>query len=307
MCASSRRGPLNRLLVDLNTQCDFLLPRGVLPVTNRAAILPNIRRITNWARVEGVPVVSSLESHRPGEPTDGLPPYCIERSLGQRKLPFTLMPQRIVLCGDNTFDVPFEPFRRYQQVIFTKRNRDFLSNPKAERLLNAVRVRYIAIFGVLTEQCVKIAALGLLARGHRVIVVRDACGYWSPADAELALRQAEAKGAVIATTEELLNGQAEARLGAGRRPFFTEDNEPTEPLSDHAGSGVNGRGKGNGNGRGRKTTGVYTECFTQPAQPAAGGGGSDKPAEVPQRLIELARRKTAAHRPVTTKTPPNTP
>ena len=258
MSTSARRASFGRLLVDLNTQCDFLLPRGALPVANRATVLPNVRRIMNWARIEAIPVISTLESHRCGESNGGLPVHCVERSRGQRKLPFTLMPSRIVLCGDNTLDVPLDPFRRYQQLIFTKRDRDFLSNPKADRLMATIHAEYLAIFGALAERCVKIAALGLLARRHRIIVVRDACGFWSSADAELAMRQMEAKGAVIATTDELLSGHAAARLQAEYRPF-TVDDEPELLVQDGApgdgngngnGRGHNGNGNGNGNGRG---------------------------------------------------------
>src|SRR5262245_50540367 len=119
MSSSSRGSSFDRVLVDMNTQCDFLLPKGALPVANRNHILPNIRKLMNWARNQRMPVISSLEAHRPGEPIKGLPPHCIDRTSGQKKLPFTLMPKRIMLHGDNTIDVPFEIFRKFQQVIFT--------------------------------------------------------------------------------------------------------------------------------------------------------------------------------------------
>ncbi len=114
MSNPTRRIWFDQVLLDMNTQCDFLLPKGALPVANRAEILPNIRRIMNWGRVQAAPMISSLECHRPGETTNGFPPHCVDRSRGQKKLPFTLMPRRIVLQGDNTLDLPHEPFRRYQ-------------------------------------------------------------------------------------------------------------------------------------------------------------------------------------------------
>src|SRR5262245_53583913 len=88
MSILSRRGSFHRILVDMNTQYDFLLPRGVLPVANRAEILPNIRKLMNWGRVEQVPIISTLESHRPGEVIRGFPAHCIDRTPGQKKLPF---------------------------------------------------------------------------------------------------------------------------------------------------------------------------------------------------------------------------
>lgn len=225
---------LDRVLVDINTQCDFLLPNGSVPVANRARVLPNIRKLMNWARLAGVPVVSSLESHRAGEVVDGLPPYCVDRSNGQRKLPFTLLPRRMMLHSDNTFDLPLCPFRRYQQLIFTKRKVDFLSNPKADRLVNAMSVGCYIVFGSLAEHCVKAAVLALLTRQYRTVVISDACGHWDGGDADFAFRLMEAKGAIIVRTEELLSGMVEARIHAPRAPIVLEVQEPTVP---HDGNG----------------------------------------------------------------------
>ena len=214
MNTSAHGGSLDRVLIDLNTQCDFLLPGGALPVANRAELVPKIRMLMNWARVEHVPVISSLEAHRPGESFHGLPPHCIDRTQGQRKLPFTLLPRRILLQGDNTLDVPSDPFRRHQQVILTKRCTDFLGNPKADRLINTLTPHHWIIFGVPTSRCVKSVVLGLLARRLRVVVVIDACGHWSEIDGVHACRQMEAKGAFMVTTDRLISGQMDSVLHA---------------------------------------------------------------------------------------------
>ena len=218
MSQQAHRGAASRVLLDMNTQCDFLLARGAVPVSNRASVIEAVRKLMNWARLARMPVISTLDCHRPGESLHGLPPYCMDRSPGQKKLPFTLLPKRVVLYGDNTLDVPNDPFRRFRQVIVTKRNRDFLSNPKADRLVNALNCEYFLIFGMIAEHCVKAAALGLMARQRRVAVVMDACGHWSRTEAELAFCQIEAKGAVLVRTDELVTGLADERLRAAAPP-----------------------------------------------------------------------------------------
>lgn len=225
MSTQARRFSFDRVLVDMNTQCDLLLPRGALPVTNRTEILPNIRKLMNWARISSVPIISSLECHRAGESSRGLPPYCIDRSTGQRKIPFTLMPRRMVVMGDNTLDIPPEPFRKFQQIIITKRSRDFLSNPKADRLFHSLSVNHLVVFGTVAEHCVKAMVLGLLARQHRVAVVTDASGSWSAGDSELAMRQMDAKGAVLVTTDELISGAANERIQNSRIEVVTQEDE----------------------------------------------------------------------------------
>ncbi len=266
-----RQAVFDRVLIDLNTQCDFLLSKGAAPVANRVAVLPNVRRVMNWARLERIPVISTIDAHRPGEPSNGLPPFCVDRTLGQRKLPFTLLPRRIVLTGDNTTDIPFEPFRRYQQVIFSKRRTDFLSNPKADRLINEIQTSHLLILGVITESCVKVAALALMARQRRVGVIVDACGHWSAADAELAFLQMKAKGAVLLTTDELLSGAADDLL---RAPFGAISDDDEASSADNGSPAVDrmklagavspefestdapqeaGKGNGRGNGRSGST------------------------------------------------------
>ena len=203
---SDRRKTLKRVIVDLNTQADFLMPDGAFPVSNRATMLPAVQQLMAWARDQRVPVISSLEAHRASEFQKGLPAHCIDRTRGQQKVPCTLLPRRLLVQGDNTFDLPTDPFRRHQQIIFTKRDADFLSNPKADRLINAQRPAYWIITGVAATHSVKSLTLGLLARNFRVVVARDASGYWSPTDGEHAFRQMEAKGALMATVDELVAG-----------------------------------------------------------------------------------------------------
>lgn len=270
--SSASHSPASRVLVDLNTQCDFLLPKGALPVWNRKDILPNIRKLMSWARTTRVPVISSLEAHRAGESRKGLPPHCVDRTNGQKKLPFTLLPKRLILMGDNTIDVPFQIFRRFQQVIFTKRDRDFLNNPKADRLVNNIEVNHMIVFGVVTEYCVKAAVLGLMTRRHRVVVVSDACGYWSSSDHDLALRQMDAKGAVLVTTDELVNGVADERIRAARRPMPIIEEEPVDELAlltcgeGHHPSNGNGNGYSHGNGRSHsKSNGEGEDHLVNPA------------------------------------------
>ena len=241
MSTLTHRGRPYRVLVDLNTQCDFLLPRGALPVSNRAEVLPKIRQLMNWARLEQVGVISSLEAHRPSESSKGLPPHCIDRTRGQRKLPFTLMPRRVFLQGDNTLDVPMDPFRRYQQVILTKRDTDFLSNPKADRLINGLTPSYWIIFGVTASHCVKAMVLGLLARQQHVVVVKDACGYWSQVDGEHAFLQMDAKGAILLSTDELISGLAEEKIRAKFPVPVAEDDDDQEIMADREGRNGDGQ------------------------------------------------------------------
>jgi len=191
--------------VDLNTQKDFCDATGSAPVANVATLIPALRRVIAWIKRNDVPMVSSVDSHRPSEiAMRGGPHFCVDGTIGQRKVEFTVFPRCTRLEVDNTFSVPLDLFDSYQQIIFRKRTDDLLSNPKADRFLTQLPAGEFLLFGNALESAVKALALGLLAREKRVSVVHDACGYWSLSSADLALRQMCAKGARVITVDELL-------------------------------------------------------------------------------------------------------
>lgn len=194
----------NRVLIDVCTQRDFLTRGATLQVANLNVLLQKLKQVFEWARSSGIAVVSLVESHRPTEPLRDVPLHCIDGTPGQEKLPFTLQSPRIVVETDNYLSLPPDLIEHHRQVLFRKRTRDILSNPKADRFLTQLRPEEYIIVGVGLERAIRGLALGLLARHKKVTVVSDACGYWSGAEAELVLRQLAAKNVALTTVEELI-------------------------------------------------------------------------------------------------------
>ncbi len=217
---------LTRVLVDIDTQWDFLDPGGMLPARNREALVPQLRRLMGVIRLARYPVISCVETHRPSDSVFGLPLYCVLGTTGHTKLPFTLLSPRIVVHADNSFDLPYNVMSRYRQVIFLKQDDDIFGNPKADRLLTELEPQEYVIFGVGLERWIKGVALGLLARHKKVAVIGDACGFWAEADADLSMRQLRAKGIRILTVDELAKaataprrrGTQTARVSARHHP-----------------------------------------------------------------------------------------
>ncbi|MBI1825983.1 MAG: isochorismatase family protein [Planctomycetes bacterium] len=226
------------VLLDVNTQRDFCAPDGSCPVVNIAELVRGLRITVAWARRNHVPVVSSVESHRPFELSDsGTPIYCVDGSNGQHKLGFTLFPLRTKVEVDNTLSLPIDLFDNHQQVIFRKRTDDLLLNPKADRLLSQLPTDEFTLCGTGLETSIKAAALALLARGKRVCIIVDACGYWNRSAADLALRQIVAKGALLITVDHL----RERRCGHhGVYPFMHRNGAKPREMNDHS---LNGNGK----------------------------------------------------------------
>jgi nicotinamidase-related amidase len=194
------------VLIDLNTQKDFLHPGGAYPIRDRAEVLRIIQNLSEWIRRHRVPLISALDAHRFCEvPPKGEPIHCIDGSNGQRKIDCTIMPDHYWVEYDNTLGVSLDLLLRHQQVVFRQRRDDLLSNPKADRFLTQLAAKEFVVFGNGTENAVKAVVLGLLARRKHVSIITDACGYWDGPRADLAMRQMLAKGACPLTSEALMS------------------------------------------------------------------------------------------------------
>ena len=194
------------VVVDVNTQRDFLTSDGILPVKSQKEVLERARMLMDWAKSYRLPVISPVDVHRPrGSETIRSPLFnCIEGTAGQQKIPFTLLPKRLVLEHDSGMSLPDNLLDNYLQIVIHKKTNDVFTNPKADRLFSRLQAKRFLIFGVGTERAIKHLGLGLLSRGKNPIIVVDACGTWDDEAAELAIRQLEAKGAILLKTDDVL-------------------------------------------------------------------------------------------------------
>jgi nicotinamidase-related amidase len=201
-----------RLIIDVDTQKDFLLANGSACVRNHRRVLQNIRRVMAWARMKNVRVISTKQVYDPGHSGNGHgQPYCIRGTEGCRKVPYTVRKNHITFVADGCTDLPRDILKTYDQVVLHKRCSNPFEEPRADRLLGDVQVNEFVVIGATTEDAVKHTVLGLLLRRKSVTVLVDAVGACDRGAAEIALRQMEAKGAKLAETKALL-GSSSLRL-----------------------------------------------------------------------------------------------
>jgi len=195
------------IVVDMNTQRDFLSNDGVLPILNRQEILEKIQQLMEWTKFYHVPMISPTDVHRRlGNETIASSLFnCIEGTPGQQKIPITIMPKRYILEHDDSPSLPGNLLENYMQIIVNKKTNDVFTNPKADRLFTRLQAKRFVIFGVGTERAIKTLGLGLLSRGKSPIVAFDACGTWDNEASQLALRQLEAKGAILLGTDQIVS------------------------------------------------------------------------------------------------------
>ncbi len=199
-----------QILLDIDTQKDFLLISGKACVKNHRRVLANIRRMMAWARSSGVPIISTAEIYKNNN-GDSVVGYCLDGTEGQRKVHYTLVNNRVSFTADGNTDLPRDLLKQYSQIILHKRCVDPFDEPRIDRLLSEIKAYEFVIVGTSLEGAVKATALGLLQRNKKVTIVMDATGSHNINEAKLALRKMETKGARIVETRKLA-GSSHLRL-----------------------------------------------------------------------------------------------
>jgi nicotinamidase/pyrazinamidase len=191
-------------LMDIDTQRDFMLPAGALYVPGAERIVPKLRRLFDFARKNGISVLSSSDTHSASDPEFAqFPPHCVQGTPGQRKLDETLLPRPLILQNKPMDRNLLKAVQQYQQIVVEKQTLDLFSNPVAERVLRVLPPRAI-VFGVATEYCVKIACLGLRRLGVQTVVVTDAVRALAAKTEKEALEEMRKAGVEFIALESLL-------------------------------------------------------------------------------------------------------
>jgi nicotinamidase/pyrazinamidase len=195
----------NVILWEVDTQADFMLPGGKLYVPGAEKMLPNIRRLTDAAREDRVFLVSHGCFHAPDDPEFKIfPPHCVKGTAGSEFVPEALSSRVARVANKAGVEIPGD-LSNYQQILLEKQTLDIFESRHADALLQRLsKDAEFLVFGVVTEYCVSCAARGLLQRGRRVSLVRDAIETLKPAEGYKALAELQQHGAKLVTTSEAL-------------------------------------------------------------------------------------------------------
>ena len=188
------------ILIDEDTQIDFMVPAGALYVPRAEQLIPALARIFEGVRERGIPVISSVDAHSENDPEfAGWPAHCVAGTLGQQKIPVTLFRDRATVPNKPGVELP----KGVPQVIVEKQTLDVFSNPNFLRLLDLYPSEECVVVGVATDYCVRYAIEGLLNAGRKVKVVTDAIRAIDDAAGQKLLADWAARGATLTTSTVL--------------------------------------------------------------------------------------------------------
>ncbi|MGD0907103.1 MAG: cysteine hydrolase [Candidatus Acidiferrales bacterium] len=194
---------------NVDTQADFMLPGGKLYVPGAEKLIPNLNRLTDAARQGRVFLVGDACAHAPDDPEFArFPSHCVRGTPGAEFIP-EARAERVFLVPNRAGVFVPEALFSFQQVLLEKQTLDVFDNPNTETVLERIGKftdadAEIYVFGVVTEFCVRLAAKGLLDRGRRVALVRDAIETLNPEDGRAAIAELTSLGARLVTTDQAL-------------------------------------------------------------------------------------------------------
>ena len=174
---------MRRILWDVDTQVDFMLPDGKLYVPGAEETVPAAKRLVEGARAAGIVHVASADDHELTDPEisdepdfrNTYPPHCLRGTTGAEKVAETKQEDPVPFGL-----VPIPPglvpgyLEGRREILLLKKNFNVFTNPSADPVLEALDPDDVILFGVATDVCDDAAILGLLQRGRRVRFVEDA-------------------------------------------------------------------------------------------------------------------------------------
>jgi len=203
---------------DVDTQVDFMKADGKLYVPDAEHIIPNLKRLTDYAHGHGIRIVASADDHVPGhrelsdQPNfkDTFPLHCMRGTPGQKKIAETALRDPCVIEPDPQDPAALsERVRTHRgDILFHKHWFDVFTNPNVLPVVDALAPDDIVLYGVALDVCDRYAIEGFLQHrpGIRLFAVSDAMKPIDRDVAEQMLKEWGEEGVRLVKTSEVVVG-----------------------------------------------------------------------------------------------------
>ena len=169
---------MERIFFDVDTQKDFIHKDGALSVPHAEALIPNLKRLTDYAVKNDITIIGSVDRHFGNDPelvVNGgqFPEHCMDGTPGQKKIPETTTKDIIFIENKEYEKENLNTIQRHKQIILEKQAYNVESNPNFFKLMGLIKPKKAFVYGVATDYCVKSAALCLRDLGLEVYLIED--------------------------------------------------------------------------------------------------------------------------------------
>lgn len=146
-------------VIVIDMQYDFIGKDAVIPCACTPHIIENIKKLLDYCRSTGVPIIYTQEAHRPnlidiGRELDGDEPvHCLE--------------------GSHGIEIVEELAPQLQDYVIVKRRYSGFFQTDMQVLLTGLKVDTVIIVGAATDVCVRATATDAQQYGYHVLVPRE--------------------------------------------------------------------------------------------------------------------------------------
>jgi nicotinamidase/pyrazinamidase len=203
---------------DVDTQYDFMKADGKLYVPDAEQIIPNLKKLTDYAHGHGIRIVASADDHVREHPEISdtpdwkttFPPHCLRGTPGQKKIPETALRDALAIEPEPQDRESLTDMVRVHRgdILFHKHRFDVFTNANVLPVLEVLDANDVVLYGVALDVCDKYAIEGLLEYRPqaRLFAVVDAM---KPIDRDVAehlLKEWGEEGVRLVKTSEVVVG-----------------------------------------------------------------------------------------------------
>jgi nicotinamidase-related amidase len=208
--------PETTALIVIDMQRDFAEPGGFgaslgNDVSRVTAIVPTVKRLIEGFRAAGLPVIHTMECHRPD--LSDLPPAKRDRGNPSIRIGDAGPMGRVLIAGEPGTAILDELAPLPGEIVIEKPGKGAFYATGLGDDLKRIGVRQLVFAGVTTEVCVQTTMREANDRGYECLVAEDATESYFPEFKAAALAMIRAQGAIVgwtATADQVLEGIANA-------------------------------------------------------------------------------------------------
>ncbi|MER8464013.1 isochorismatase family cysteine hydrolase [Mesorhizobium sp. M1396] len=208
--------PESLALVVIDMQRDFAEPGGFgaslgNDVSRVVAIVPTVKRLIEGFRAAGLPVIHTMECHRPD--LSDLPPAKRNRGNPSIRIGDVGPMGRVLIVGEPGTAILDELAPLPGEIVIEKPGKGAFYATSFNEDLKRLGAGQLVFAGVTTEVCVQTTMREANDRGYECLLAEDATESYFPEFKAAAIAMIRAQGAIVgwtATTDQVLKGIANA-------------------------------------------------------------------------------------------------
>jgi len=173
------------LFWNVDTQIDFVYPRGKLYVEGAEELRPKWKKLTEMAREKNINVVNTADYHFKNSPEldespdfkSTFPEHCMANTRGADYIKETDPEDALIFDWNKEYLLTPELFdnTEHRNITIRKDAFDvFQGNPHTNAILEFLHPESVVVYGVTTNVCVDAAVKNLARKVKNVYVVMDA-------------------------------------------------------------------------------------------------------------------------------------